>query len=143
MIITLYIYTYMHMNTVHTHKRHVMYVPVIFTVLGLHCLLQCERESCYPSHRTVCKVRETGNRKLRMNALLLMASMAAASNDVFVINTTMFLKWKENGSVCVVLSWLPSCFFTPVLTGIKFTAKICICTQNKGIMLFEVIVLFM
>jgi hypothetical protein len=82
-----------------------------------------------------------------MNALLL---MAAASNDVFVINTTMFvinirmfLKWKENGSVCVVLSCLPSCFFTPVLMGIKLIAKICICIQNKGIMLFEVIVLFM
>lgn len=78
-----------------------------------------------------------------MNVLLFMASMAAASNNVFAINTTMFLKWKENGSVCVVLSCLPSCFFTPVLIGIKFTAKICICIQNNGIMLFEVIVLFM
>jgi len=74
---------------------------------------------------------------------LFMASMAAAKDNVFVINTTMFLKWKENRSVCVVLSHLPSCFFTPVLTGIKFTAKICICIQNKGIMLFEVTVLFM
>ena len=69
--------------------------------------------------------------------------MAAASNNVFVINTTMFLKWKENRSVCVVLSHLPSCFFTPVLTRIKFTAKMCMCIQNKGIILFEVIVLFM
>ena len=69
-----------------------------------------------------------------------MASIAAASNNVFVINTAKFLKWKENGSVCIVHSHLSSCFFTPVLTGIKFSAKICI--QNRGIMLFEVIVLF-
>jgi hypothetical protein len=45
--------------------------------------------------------------------------------------------------VRVVLSCLISCFFTPVLMGIKFTVEICVCIQNKGIMLFEVIVLFM
>jgi hypothetical protein len=42
-----------------------------------------------------------------MNALFIYSTLAAAANTVFVINTTMFLKWRENGAACVVLSHLP------------------------------------
>ena len=62
---------YMHMNTAHTHRRLCYVCSNNIYCAGSTLSTAMYRESCYLSPRPVCKARETGNRKLRMNALFI------------------------------------------------------------------------
>ena len=92
--------------------------PKTFTLLGVHCLSQCDVGSYYQTARTVIKVRETA-----MNFLVRifwhftsLRCLKARKEFCKLCNCVFWNGEKMVGDACAVLSPLPACFFTLVLT---------------------------